>query len=263
MSWPARPVPRTPSLDRINPLTSAAVAVTAVVISTAVGYWALSLGLLLAAGLVTVLAGTARRVWPASALILLPLAASLLLTHGFFFPEGSTELWSWGPARLTVEGLTLAGNLIGRAAVLVVILLTLSFSIRPADIMALCSRYRIPAQLGFVLSSTLTIAPGIVKRVQRIREAQQLRGLSTGTSFPARLASFRLLAVPLLLSLLHDAGERSAALEARGFGGPTARSSLRTVPDSALQFVVRWAVLGGLAVFLFLWFSPGGGGNAP
>lgn len=236
--------------------------VAAVVVTTAVGEWAVSLSVLLAAAVGTAFAGTAHRVWPAAGVILLPLAASLLLTHGLFFPEGNTVLWTWGPARLTAEGLALAGSLVLRAAVLVVLLLALSFSIRPADIMALCSNYRVPAQLGFVICSTLTIAPAIMQRARRIREAQQLRGLSTGTSFPARLASFRVLAVPLLLSLIHEAGERAAALDTRGFGGATARSSLREVPDSKRQAILRWAVLAVMVIFLILWFGPEGGGRA-
>lgn len=232
-------------------------------VTTAVGHWALSLTVLLAALAVTAVAGTARLVWPAAAVVLLPLGASLLLTHGLFLPEGHTVLWTWGPARLTAEGLGLAGALLLRAAVLVVLLLALSFSIRPADLMALSAKYRVPAQLGFVLCSTLTIAPDIARRVQRIREAQQLRGLHTGASPAGRLASFRVLAVPLLLSLLHDAGQRATALETRGFGGTTARTTLREVPDSRLQSAFRWAVLAGLVVFLLLWFGPGGGGSAP
>lgn len=232
------------------------------VLTTAVGSWGFSLSVLVAAAVTTAAAGTARKVWPAAALLLLPLAASLLLTHGLFYPEGRTVLWTRGPARLTVEGLGLAGALVLRAAVLVVLLLSVSFSTRPADVMALCSKYRIPAQLGFVLSSTLAIAPAIRERAQRIREAQQLRGLATGRSLPARLASFRMLAVPLLLSLMHDADQRAAALETRGFGNSTPRTSLHEVPDSQLQSAFRWVVLAGLLVFLVLWFGPEGGGNA-
>jgi energy-coupling factor transport system permease protein len=251
-----------PRLDRISPLTRLIAVAAAIVVTTAVGQWALSLAVLLAAAVATAAAGTARRVWSAAALILLPLAASLLLTHGLFFPEGHTVLWAWGPARLTVEGLAFAGAMLLRGAVLVVLLLALSFSVRPADVMALSAKYRVPAQLAFVLCSTLTIAPDISRRAQRIREAQQLRGLHAGSSLPARAASFRVLAVPLLLSMMNDAGQRAAALEMRGFGGTAARTSLREVPDSRLQAVFRWTVAAGLPVFLFLWFGPGGGGSA-
>ncbi|WP_267278661.1 energy-coupling factor transporter transmembrane component T family protein [Arthrobacter sp. CDRTa11] len=259
-SWPDARIPR---LGRISPLTQLTAVVTAVVVTTAVGQWVVSLSVLAAAAAITAIAGTARAVGAAAGLVLLPLAASLLLTHGLFFPEGNTVLWTFGPARLTAEGLGVAGSLALRAAVLVVLLLTLSFSIQPADIMALCAKHGVPAQLGFVLCSTLTIAPQIKRRVQRIREAQQLRGLYSGNSLPARLASFRVLALPLLLSLLHDAGQRAAALETRGFGGTAARTSLRAVPDSRFQSVLRWSLLAGTAVFLVLWFGPGGGSGAP
>ncbi|WP_442959658.1 MULTISPECIES: energy-coupling factor transporter transmembrane component T family protein [unclassified Pseudarthrobacter] len=250
-------------MGRLNPLTHLTAVVAAVVVTTAVGQWLFSLSVLLVAAAGTVVAGTWRRVLPAAGMILLPLAASLLLTHGLFHPEGRTILWVWGPARLSAEGLALAATLILRGAVLVVLFLGLSFSVRPADIMALCNSYRVPAQVGFVLCSTLTIAPAVGERVRRIREAQQLRGVSKGTTLPARLASFRILAVPLLLSLMHEAGQRAAALETRGFGGTGRRTSLMEVPDSRLQAAFRWVVGLGLLVFLVLWFGPGGGGSAP
>lgn len=231
-------------------------------VPTAVGHWALSLAVLLAVAAVTFANGTAHRVWPACGLVLLPLAASLFLTHGLFFPEGHGVLWSIGPARLTVEGLSFARATILRAAVFAAVLLAFSFNTRPADIMAVFARYRLPAQLGFVLCSTLAIAPDISRRVQRIREAQQLRGFRGGRSLPARLHSLRVLAVPLLLSLMHDAGQRTIALETRGFGAGNQRTSFREVPDSKKQAAFRWMVLAGLPVFLAIWFGPAGGSNA-
>ncbi|WP_426999134.1 energy-coupling factor transporter transmembrane component T family protein [Pseudarthrobacter sp. N5] len=247
----------------MNPLTRLAAVAVAIVVPTAVGHWALSLAVLLTVAAATVAEGMAQRVWPECGLVLLPLAASLFLTHGLFFVEGRTVLWSLGPARLTVEGLSFAGAMVLRAAVFVAVLLAFSCGTRPADIMAVFARYRLPAELGFVLCSTLTIAPDIRRRAQAIREAQQLRGLRGGRSLPARLRSVRVLAVPLLLSLMHDAEQRATALEARGFGAGNLRTSLREVPDSKLQSAFRWMVLAGLAVFLVIWFGPAGGGNAP
>ena len=72
-----------------------------------------------------------------------------------------------------------------------------------------------------------------------------------------RVAAFRLQAVPLVLSLVEDAGTRAAALEARGFSNAGPRTSYRDVPDSGGQRILRAAlVLAALvAVAARLWHA--------
>jgi energy-coupling factor transport system permease protein len=58
-----------------------------------------------------------------------------------------------------------------------------------------------------------------------------------------RLAAARLQMVPLVLSLIEDAGERAQALDARGFNGSRTRTSYRDVPDTAAQRAFRAVAL--------------------
>ncbi|CAN7320205.1 energy-coupling factor transporter transmembrane component T [Arthrobacter sp. LjRoot14] len=240
LNTPAAPA-TTPSA--LNPLTALAAAVAAAAITTAVSHWAVSLAVALGCAVPAVRAGVARRMAPAAAVILVPFWLSLLVMHGLFFPEGKTVLAEWGAARVTAEGLGFALDMGTRTAAYVTVFLLFSFTVRVADLVAVMSARRVPPQLGFVLASTLTLAPAITGRLGRIRQAQESRGLVLGGGPLSRLAAARLQMLPLVLSLVQDAGERAQALDSRGFSGTRARTSYREVPDTAAQRGFRAVVL--------------------
>ena len=227
----------------LHPLTALACAVSAAVITTAAASWPLSAVVALAAGLVAWRAGVARRVLPAAAVILVPFGASLLMLHGLFFPEGRTVLAAWGPARVTAEGLGFALEAGTRTAACVLVLLLFSFTVGVPDLVAALSARRVPRQFSFVLASTLTLVPAIAHRLGRIQQAQQARGLVIGGGLLSRLTAVRLQMVPLVLGLVEEAGSRSQALDARGFGLPGPRTSYRTLTDPPAQRGIRAAAL--------------------
>lgn len=247
-------------LSRLNPLTALAASGAAVALTMAASNWPVSVAVtatVLGAGSG---AGVLRRVLAASAVILLPLWFSLLMLHGLFFPEGRTVLAGWGPARITVEGLAFALEMGTRTAACVLVLLLFSFVVNVADLVAIMTTRGIPPQFGYVLASTLTLAPAITGQLTRIRQAQEARGLVLGGSLLQRLAAARLQMVPLVLALIQDAAERAHALDARGFNSPGPRSTYREVADSRRQRTFRRAVLGLAAAAVILrlgasWFG--------
>ena len=232
---PAAPARR----EGLNPLTSFTAAAATAAITTAAGSWALSLAVIAGCLGLSTVGGTARRMLPAAAAILVPFGLSLLVLHGLFFPEGRTVLAVWGPARVTAEGLDFAVQRILQLGALVLALLVFSFSVSVPDLVAALSARGVQGRFAFVLASTLTLLPAIAARAQRIRQAQESRGLVVTRSLLSRIAAFRLQAVPLVLALVEDAGTRAAALEARGLSSTGPRTSYRAVPDSSLQRVVR------------------------
>lgn len=223
---------------RLNPLTLLAAAGSTAVITTA-GSWPLSLTVIAASLGLSAAGGTARGVVAAAAAILVPLSLSLVMLHGLFFPEGTTVLAEWGPARVTAEGLGFAGRRILQLGAVVLALLVFSFSVSVPDLVAALSARGVQGRFAFVLASTLTLLPAISARARRIRQAQESRGLVVTRGLLSRVAAFRLQAVPLVLSLVEDAGTRSAALEARGLSNAGPRTSYREVPDSRLQRTAR------------------------
>ncbi|MDJ0457016.1 energy-coupling factor transporter transmembrane component T [Arthrobacter sp. NQ7] len=232
---PAAPARR----EGLNPLTSLTAAAATAAITTAAGNWALSLAVIAGCLGLSTVGGTARRMLPAAAAILVPFGLSLLVLHGLFFPEGRTVLAVWGPARITAEGLDFAVQRILQLGALVLALLVFSFSVSVPDLVAALSARGVQGRFAFVLASTLTLLPAIAARAQRIRQAQESRGLVVTRSLLSRIAAFRLQAVPLVLAMVEDAGTRAAALEARGLSSTGPRTSYRAVPDSSLQRVVR------------------------
>lgn len=245
---------------RLNPLTWLAAAGSTAVITTAAASWPLSLTVIAACLGISVAGGTSRRVVPAAAAVLVPLGLSLLMLHGLFFPEGSTVLAEWGPARVTAEGLGFAGQRIMQLAAVVMALLVFSFSISVPDLVAALSARGVQGRFAFVLASTLTLLPAISDRARRIRQAQESRGLVVTRGFLSRLAAFRLQAVPLVLSLVEDAGTRTAALEARGLSNTGPRTSYRDVADSVPQRLARAVLLLAAGAALVLRLVEAGAG---
>ena len=132
-----------PGAARLNPLTLLCGAVAIAGTTTAVNSWLVSAAVLLGLAVLLALTGLGRKVLPAAAVIMVPFGLSLLITHGLFFHEGRTVLWEAGAARVTVEGLGFAADMGLRTAVFVVVFLAFSFSVQPADLMALLARYQV------------------------------------------------------------------------------------------------------------------------
>lgn len=102
-----------------------------------------------------------------------------------------------------------------------------------------------PASAAFLLSATLSAVPSLRERARHIIDAQRCRGLNTRGGPRARFTALRALALPLVLSALHEVDERALALETRGFSGSVRRTALAPPPDSPVERVLRWALLVG------------------
>jgi len=99
------------------------------------------------------------------------------------------------------------------------------------------------ASLAYLLAATLSAVPVLKARARRIVEAQRCRGLAPRGGIAARLRALRALALPLVLSALHEVDERALALETRGLVPGVRRTPLAPPPDPAVQQAARWALL--------------------
>ncbi|WP_455834049.1 energy-coupling factor transporter transmembrane component T family protein [Pseudarthrobacter siccitolerans] len=243
---------------RLHPLTSLAAAGSTAIITTAAAYLPLSLAVIAAAAGLAAWAGTFRRLLPAAAAILVPLCLSLLVLHGLFFPEGRTVLAEWGPARVTSEGVSFALQRAAQLSAAVLVLLVFSFSVSVPDLAAALSAKGVHGRFAFVLASTLTLLPAITSRLERIRQAQEARGLVIRRGLRARAAAFHLQAVPLVSALVEDAALRAAALDARGFGSAGPRTSYRDVPDRPWERGLRIVLLLAAAITVAARLLPAG-----
>jgi energy-coupling factor transporter transmembrane protein EcfT len=97
--------------------------------------------------------------------------------------------------------------------------------------------------IAYLFAATLSAVPVLKARARRIVEAQRCRGLSPRGSVANRLRALRALALPLVLSAVHEVDERTLALETRGLGMGVRRTPLAAPLDRAAERVARWTLL--------------------
>jgi energy-coupling factor transport system permease protein len=119
----------------------------------------------------------------------------------------------------------------------------LSFTTRPADLAETLMQHGLSPRFGYVVQSVLQVIPQTLETVDRIRDAQQARGLEVQGRIDRRVRAFLPLMMPVVLSSLVATQERAMALEVRGFGLRGARVDRHRIPDSAPQSLLRWALL--------------------
>ena len=95
---------------------------------------------------------------------------------------------------------------------------------------------------AYLFAATLSAVPVLRARARRIVEAQRCRGLSPRGSVGARLRALSALALPLVLSALHEVDERALALETRGLTAGARRTPLAPPTDRGAERLVRWGL---------------------
>jgi len=96
---------------------------------------------------------------------------------------------------------------------------------------------------AYLFAAALSAVPLLKARAQRIVDAQRCRGLSPRGGLGRRLRALRALALPLVLSVLHEVDERALALETRGFVPGARRTPLAPPQDPTAERAGRWLLL--------------------
>jgi energy-coupling factor transporter transmembrane protein EcfT len=99
------------------------------------------------------------------------------------------------------------------------------------------------ASTAYVFAATLSAVPGFRARAQRIIEAQRCRGLSPRGGVGHRLRALQAVALPLILSALHEVDERALALETRGLAPGIRRTPLHPPVDRRTERLARWGIV--------------------
>lgn len=221
-------------------LATTVVAVDAVVIGGVAGPLLLAIvGVLVPA----LFAGVAWRLFRTTVLLTLPIALSVLLVNLFFLPGGRDVLFDVGPLRATREGLALAVEVLARLFAIAGAIGLFYLTTPTRELVLDLERRGVSSRLTFVVLASVRMVPEMLERAARITAAQRARGLDTEGTPLRRARGIFPLAAPALLGALADVEERTLALEARGFSAPRRRTLLWSPPDSALERVVRWALI--------------------
>ncbi|HEY6807676.1 MAG TPA: energy-coupling factor transporter transmembrane component T [Gemmatimonadales bacterium] len=113
-----------------------------------------------------------------------------------------------------------------------------------------------PVSAAYLFSATLSAVPALRERARRLVDAQRCRGLATRGGVGIRMRALRALALPLVLSALHEVDERALALETRGLVAGARRTPLAPPRDRAPERAVRWALVAAtlaLLVWRIVW----------
>ena len=183
-------------------------------------------------------------------LLALPIALSALLINIFFFPGGTTVLFSIGPITATAEGLAFALEILARILAISGAVTLFYLTTRPSDLVIDLERRGVSPRVGFVTNASVQTVPAMVDRAAQITAAQRARGLDTEGSVWRRIRGIVPIVGPVIIGSIAEVEERAMALEARGFGRPGRRTLLWSPADSVAQAIVRWALVAGLAVLI-------------
>jgi energy-coupling factor transport system permease protein len=203
--------------------------------------WVIGIGLVLLALLAY--AGVLKRFGVLAIALLTPLTLLLVIVQGIVNPANRTILIPLGPLSLYGEGVLFALLTAARLIDLVAATFLFSFTTRPADFTEALMQRGLSPRFGYVIQSALQIIPQSLEQADRIRDAQQARGLETQGPLLRRARAFIPLLLPLVLSSLVATQERAMALEVRGFGLPVTRHSRFVVRDSGFQRMLRWGLV--------------------
>ena len=237
----------------LHPLTKLAVALAIVVTAFSVRWMFISVALFVLVVMPLALWGKIwREVLRTTFTIVLPLALSLALVQGFFYPGAQDVLWQIGPFALKREGLEFAFVTATRLIAIAGAGLLVLYATHPADLAMALVNAGAPFALAYIAVAAIQLVPEMQTRAQNILNAQQARGLETQGNVFTRARAFVPLIAPLVYSALENVQERAMALDARAFRAPRAKTSWRELRDSTTQRAVRWVlVIGSILLVVF------------
>lgn len=239
--------PGSSALHRLNPVTklvaSGALILIAFLLPTFWGPLALTVGLF--ALVATAGAGVARSVGTVLVAVGGPLALSLVLIQGLFYPQNETVLVSIAVPvidRLAFyeEGIEFALLILFRLTVLMIALLGAIVTTHPKKLTVALMEKGVSNKVAYVFMAALQFIPQMQTRAKAILDAQQARGLDTAANLASRVKSYVALMAPLLIGTLIATETRALALESRGFTREGERTYLLDVADTGLDRALRW-----------------------
>lgn len=190
----------------------------------------------------------------------------LLFYKGRYGPEICSAIWSWSFIDITTCSLRLIAIMVLRLLefMILISLLTLTTSTTELthgleSLLSPLKRLRFPAhELSLVFTIALRFVPTLAEELEKIMKAQASRGADFGEQgrlrFVQRTRKLIPLLVPLFLSALRRAEDLSLAMEARGYVGGRARTSLvllKSAPRDYLALALVSSFCGLILIYDF------------
>ncbi|UVI37501.1 energy-coupling factor transporter transmembrane component T family protein [Brevibacterium spongiae] len=172
-------------------------------------------------------------------ILCLPTLLVLIIVQGLFYPGVEVHvLWEAGPARLSVEGLSIAVQIWLRVSALIGLCALFGLGADSARLFDGLRRLRLPAGLAYVCASAIGLIPLIGARTREIIDARKARGWATDR-WTVRMRLLPGIVVGLITAILITVDQRHDVLEQSGLNmGPTT-ASLQDHRDGTGQRVLR------------------------
>jgi energy-coupling factor transporter transmembrane protein EcfT len=181
---------------------------------------------------------------------LAPLLLLIVLVQPLLTPAGA-PLVTVGFVRLTPYGLALGVALALRLAAVAFCWYTLLLTTRERDLVQGLVRLGLPDRGGLVVALALRYPSTLHDVYLTVRDAQLARGLRLeGRGALGRVRALFPVLIATLVATLRAVEGLAMALEARGFGGPAKRSSLRPLRMRPADWLALALVLVGAGTVL-------------
>jgi len=237
-------VKRDSFLHRLNPLTKLTLVFGLVFIAFFSPWvWAPQILFFIAIIPLAILGRVQREYFSAVFRLILPAAGFLFLMQAFFQPIGTKAIFKFWFLNITQESLMFAFANASRIFMMVSSFTILLLTTHPSELMSDLTRRGLPSQLAYVIISTIQIIPQMQAKAQTIIAAQRSRGLDTQGSYFKRIGALVPLVGPLVFGSLVEVEERAIAIEARGFTSTRVKTSLREIPDTSFDKILRWFLI--------------------
>jgi len=177
--------------------------------------------------LIILLTKLSVRIMKASFFVLFPLLIMLIIFHGIVNPSATQVLFKAWFFSVKLDGLLLGLKYFFRLANFIMIAYVLIFTTHPSDLINSLLKIGLPKQLGYAVLATTQFIPLMINDAKTIMDAQQARGLETKGNVVKRVLGFTPMIMPVILSSIDSAYERTISLEIRSFFNSTKRTSFR------------------------------------
>jgi energy-coupling factor transport system permease protein len=251
-------IKRNSFIHHLNPLTKIILTLSVIFISfISPWYWTAPALLLFVLVPLFFVAKVGKEFFTTALRLILPAAGFILIMQAIFQPIGGTVIFKFWILDITKESLAFAFRVAMRITTMISGFTLLLMTTHPSELMSDLTRRGLPGQFAYVIISTLQIIPQMQAKAQTIIAAQRSRGLDTESNFLKRAGSIFPLVGPLVFGSLVEVEERAIAIEARGFTSTHVKTSLREIPDSNADKVIRWILtaLVILCIALRIWLS--------
>lgn len=172
-------------------------------------------------------------------LLCLPTLVVLIVVQGLFYPGTDVHvLWQAGPARLSVEGLSIAVQIWLRVSALIGLCALFGLGADSARLFDGLRRLRLPSAVAYMCASAIGLIPMIGARTRHIIEARQARGWATD-SWRVRIRLLPGIVTGLVTAILLTVDQRHDVLESSGLNSNATATGLQDHTDGTGQGLLR------------------------